>query len=118
MREKILEVSNLFWNAMENADEAGMRAYADPACYFTHIGISCGLEKEIEFYTNKAFQPTSIVFHNKDARVYGNTGVVSTDCDYTLLLNGEETTHHFMVTEVYRLDEMKLVQFTFTALVY
>ena len=40
--------------------------------------------------------------------------------DYSLLLNGQETTHHFAVTEVYvrQGDEWKLVQFSFTALVY
>ena len=42
-----------------------------------------------------------------------------TDVDYSLLLGGKETTHHFMTTEVYqnRNGEWKLIQFTFTALV-
>lgn len=52
--------------------------------------------------------------------MFGDTGVVLTDCDYSLLLGGKETTHHFMVTEVYTQDEKrwKLVTFSFTALVY
>lgn len=43
-----------------------------------------------------------------------------TDCDYGLLLGGKPTTHHFAVTEVYTKDgnDWKLVQFSFTALVY
>ncbi len=116
MAEKILEVSRKFWDAMERADEAGMREIAHPDCVFTHIGITCGLDQEIGFYTSKAFQPTGIEFHKQDVRTFGNTTVVLSDCDYSLLLNGEETTHHFMVTEVY--VEEKLVQFSFTALVY
>lgn len=120
MTNQVISVSDKFWAAMEAADEAGMRAYAVPDCTFVHIGVTCQLDKEIEFYTSGAFKPTELLFHSKDARVYGDTAIVITDCDYSLLLGGKPTTHHFAVTEVYsRLDdEWKLVQFSFTALVY
>ncbi len=120
MNQELLETSNQFWNAMEHADETGMRRYADPNCNFVHIGATCKLDKEIGFYTSKTFQPTDITFHSKTAEVFGTTGIVLTDCDYSLLLDGQETTHHFMVTEVYSkaADEWKLVAFSFTALVY
>lgn len=81
---------------MEHADEAGMRACTDPDCNFVHIGITCKLDKEIEFYTCGAFQPTDITFHSQKAEVFGDTGIVLTDCDYSLLLDGKETTHHFI----------------------
>lgn len=120
MINQVIKTSDEFWKAMENADEAGMRALALEDCTFVHIGITCKLDKEIEFYTSGAFKPTDLVFHSKDARIYGNSAVVITDCDYGLLLDGKPTTHHFAVTEVYTLveDQWKLVQFTFTALVY
>ena len=120
MKEKIIETSRKFWDVMEHADEEGMRAIADPDCRFVHIGITCGLDKEIEFYTSGAFKPTQIKFNNRDVTVYGDTAVVITDCNYTLLLNGNETTHHFAVTEVYKKDteEWKLLQLSFIALVY
>ena len=103
MEEKILAASKAFWDAMEHADEAGMRAAADPNCNFVHIGITCKLDKEMEFYTSGAFKPTDITFHSKKAEVFGggSTAVVLTDCDYGLLLDGKPTTHQFMVTEVY-----------------
>ena len=118
--DQLLTVSQKFWDAMEHADEAGMRACADPNCNFVHIGITCKLDKEIEFYTSGAFQPANITFHSQKAEVFGATGVVLTDCDYSLLLDGKETTHHFMVTEVYAQQEgsWKLCTFSFTALVY
>lgn len=119
MEKQVLEVSKNFWKAMENADEKGMRLYANKNCQFVHIGITCGLDKEIEFYTSGAFKPTNITFHDQKVNIFNNTAVVLTDCDYALLLNGKETTHHFAVTEVYSLEESwKLVQFSFTALVY
>lgn len=120
MKEKVLEVSEKFWEAMEHADEDGMRRYADPDCNFVHIGITCKLDREIAFYTNGDFQPTNITFHSKTCDLFADTAVVITDCDYSLLLNGKETTHHFAVTEVYawKEDTYKLVTFTFTALVY
>lgn len=120
LNDQLIETSQRFWDAMEHADEAGMRAVADPECTFVHIGISAPLDQEIGFYTSGAFQPTSIVFHSQTPSVFGDTGVVITDCDYALLLDGKETTHHFAVTEVFnRVDDAwKLVTLSFTALVY
>lgn len=120
MTNQVIAVSDKFWKAMETADGVGMRALAVSDCTFVHIGITCELDKEIEFYTSGAFKPTELVFHSKKARIYGDTAVVITDCDYSLLLGGEPTTHHFVVTETYSMIEgqWKLVKFSFTALVY
>ena len=120
MENLILETSKKFWNFMENADEAGMRSIADPNCQFVHIGITCGLDKEIAFYTKGIFKPTCIEFNDQKVNVFGQTAVVITDCVYALLLEGKETSHHFAVTEVYTLHQQtcQLVQFSFTALVY
>ena len=38
MKNEILVISQKFWQAMERADEAGMREIADPNCCFVHIG--------------------------------------------------------------------------------
>lgn len=120
MKDKILETSQKFWDAMEHADEAGMREIADANCNFVHIGITCKLDKEIGFYTSGEFQPTEIKFNSQNVDIYGDTAVVITDCNYGLLLGGKPTTHHFAVTEVYNksADDWKLVTFSFTALVY
>lgn len=82
MKNDLLALSQKFWDAVEHADESGMRACADPECNFVHIGITCNLDKEISFYTSGTFQPTDITFHNKTAEVFGSTGIVLTDCDY------------------------------------
>ncbi len=120
MEEKILQLSKSFWKAMENADESAMRQIADPECTFVHIGGTCGLNEEIRCYTEKIFNPTEITLHDQKLHLFGETAIVVTDCDYGLLLNGKPTTHHFAVTEVYlhKENEWKLIQFTFTALVY
>ena len=44
MNETLLDISRQFWEAMEHADEVGMRACAHPDCNFVHIGITCKLE--------------------------------------------------------------------------
>ena len=120
MKEKILAVSKKFWDAMERADELGMREIADTNCNFVHIGITCKLDREIGFYTSGEFKPTEIKFNSQNVDIYGDTAVVITDCNYGLLLNEKPTTHHFAVTEVYSKsgEEWKLVTFSFTALVY
>ncbi len=113
-----LEASEAFWTAMEAADEAGMRAVADPGCTFVHIGMTCKLDEEIGFYTGGIFQPTKLDFHGKSVELFGDTAIVITDCNYALQLGGMSTEHHFAVTEVYTLQEgqWKLIQFSFTAL--
>lgn len=63
---------------------------------------------------------TDFIGYLQKATLFQDTAVVLTDCNYSLLLNGQETTHHFAVTEVYirQDDSWKLIQFSFTALVY
>lgn len=120
MEHKIIEISQKFWQAMERADETKMREIADPSCRFVHIGVTCGLDEEVRCYTSGLFKPTEIKFNSQSVQFFGSTAIVITDCNYGLLLNGAFTTHHFAVTEVYiqREKEWKLVQFSFTALVY
>ena len=120
MRETVLALSGKFWDGMLYADEAAMREVADPDCCFVHIGMNADLDHEIEAYTRKIFQPTDITIHNQEVKEFGDVAICLTDVDYGLLLGGNPTTHHFMVTEVYQkqADTVKLIQFTFTALVH
>lgn len=105
---------------MLKRDGEAMFALADPDCTFVHIGTNADLEKEVHYYTSGAFNPTNIDIHSQQVNIFDNTAIVLTDVDYGLLLNGSETTHHFMVTEVWQNqnEEWKLIQFSFTALVY
>ena len=82
-----------------------------PHCNFVHIGVTCKLDKEIEFLHQRGLSANGHHLPQQNSGCFGSTGVVLTDCDYTLLLNGQETTHHFMVTEVYNktAEEWKLV---------
>lgn len=120
MDQQLLTTSQRFWKAMEQSDVAVMEEIAHKDCCFVHIGVTCGLDEEMKCFADKIFQPTEIVLHKQTPTVWGNAGIVITDCDYGLLLGGKPTTHHFAVTEVYtRVEEQwKLVQFSFTALVY
>ena len=71
-----------------------------PTAIFVHIGVTCKLDKgKSRVYTSGAFQPLDVTFHNKTVDVFGSTGVVLTDCDYTLLLNGQGDHSSLMVTE-------------------
>lgn len=119
MNEETKALSQKFWQALEKSDTKTMRSIASPDCYFVHIGGNCDLDKEMDAFDTKAFQPTKITLHNQKVMDHGNTSIVVSDVDYGLLLDGKPTTHHFMTTEVFVKDkEWKLVQFTFTALVY
>ncbi len=120
MKDTIIDLSMKFWNALKEADTAGMRSVCDPGCYFVHIGMNCGLDHEMEAFDKKLFQPTDITIHSQEVKEWGDVAICLTDVDYGLLLGGKETTHHFMTTEVYqrRGNDWKMIQFTFTALVH
>ena len=120
MKEQILQLSQQFWKALEKADTAGMRALCDPNCFFVHIGGNCDLDREMDAFEKKVFQPTEITMHSQEARMFGDVAIVISDVDYGLLLGGQPTIHHFTTTEVFWLqnNEWKMIQFTFTALVH
>lgn len=116
----VIDCSKAFWNAMLVRDGKGMRDLCDPSCMFVHIGTNADLDQEVKYYEDDIFHPTDITIHDQKAYEHGNVQIVLTDVDYTLLLDGKETTHHFMVTEVWQgnSESYHLIQFSFTALVY
>ena len=120
MKEQVLKQSRVFWKGLEKADTAAMRSVCDDKCFFVHIGGNCDLDREMDAFEKKVFQPTKIVLHSQEARDFGSAAIVISDVDYGLLLGGQPTTHHFTTTEVFQLqnDEWKMIQFTFTALVH
>ena len=83
------------------------------------VTISASLFISAEAFDKKVFQPTEIILHGQEARLFGDVAIVISDVDYGLLLGGQPTTHHFTTTEVFQKqgDVWKLIQFTFTALV-
>ena len=119
MKEQVLKQSQAFWKGLEKADTAAMRSVCDDKCFFVHIGGNADLDKEMEFFEQKVFQPTEIILHGQETRLFGDTAIVLSDVDYGLLLGGQPTTHHFTTTEVFQKQGgvWKLIQFTFTALV-
>ena len=87
IKQELIELSRAFWTATEKADEQAMRRIADENCTFVHIGMTCGLDEEIGYYTSGTFQPTEIDIHGQTANLFDSTAVVITDCDYTLNIN-------------------------------
>lgn len=118
--EPVLNLSKKFWKGLEAADVEAMRSVCDPDCYFVHIGGNCDLAQEMNAFSEKIFQPTEVVLNKQEVKDFGDTAIVISDVDYGLLLDGKPTTHHFATTEVFlrQSGAWKLIQFTFTALVY
>jgi hypothetical protein len=67
--ENVNEISKGFWKALEAADTATMHAQCDPKCYFVHIGGNCNLDKEMEAFENKVFQPTGIKMNKQEEKI-------------------------------------------------
>ena len=118
--DQVLNLSKKFWKGLEAADVEAMRSVCDPDCYFVHIGGNCDLDKEMNAFAEKIFQPAEVVLNQQEVKDFGDTAIVISDVDYGLLLDGKPTPHHFATTEGFHREsaEWKLIQFTFTALVY
>lgn len=63
MKEQVLKQSQVFWKGLEQADTAAMRSVCDDKCFFVHIGGNCDLDREMDAFEKKVFQPTEIVLH-------------------------------------------------------
>ena len=98
MKEQVLKQSQVFWKGLEQADTAAMRSVCDDKCIFVHIGGNCDLDREMDAFEKKVFQPTEIILHGQEARLFGDAAIVISDVDYGLLLGGQPTTHHFTTT--------------------
>ena len=59
-----------------------------------HIGGNCDLDKEMNAFAEKVFQPTEVVLRQQEVKDFGDTAIVISDVDYCLLLDGKPTTHH------------------------
>ena len=68
MKEQVLKQSQVFWKGLEQADTAAMRSVCDDKCFFVHIGGNCDLDREMDAFEKKVFQPTEIVLHSQEAR--------------------------------------------------
>lgn len=55
--DQVLNLSKKFWKGLEAADVEAMRSVCDPDCYFVHIGGNCDLDKEMNAFAEKIFQP-------------------------------------------------------------
>lgn len=62
MKDKVIEQSQKFWQSLEKADSKGMREACDPDCWFVHIGMSCGLDEEMEAFDKKLFSRHKLIF--------------------------------------------------------
>ena len=71
MKEQVLKQSRVFWKGLEQADTAAMRSVCDDKCFFVHIGGNCDLDREMDAFEKKVFQPTEIVLHSQEARAFG-----------------------------------------------
>ena len=69
MKEQVLKQSQVFWKGLEKADTAAMRSVCDDKCFFVHIGGNCDLDKEMEAFDKKIFQPTEITLHGQEAHL-------------------------------------------------
>ena len=67
MQEQVLKQSRVFWKGLEKADTAAMRSVCDDKCFFVHIGGNCDIDREMDAFEKKVFQPTEITLHSQEA---------------------------------------------------
>lgn len=118
--EKVVEVSNKIWDAIQNEKADVLVDLIHQEARFVHMGITMSRDGEIE-----AIQERNIIFKEIDFQESTTYNVDSTvillnKLIMTAVVNGKEVTNPFVVTEVYTESghELKLASMSYTRIIY
>lgn len=118
--EKVIDLSNLIWNAMQTQDVSILEEYVHSQALFVHMGVTFNRNSELDVIKKKGIVYQSIDFQEKTLTEFENTYVLLNKLILTAVVNGNEVVNPFVVTEVYvkEKDTLKLVSMSFTKIIY
>lgn len=115
--EKIHDVSNRIWKAMQERDVSTLNALIHEEAEFVHMSRTLNRKQEIDVILEGDIVYKNIEFIEKSVRVFGSTEIILNRLDLTAVVKGNEVQNAFVVTEVYTQDvhgQLKLASLAFT----
>ncbi|MFC0476753.1 nuclear transport factor 2 family protein [Robertmurraya beringensis] len=118
--EKILEVSNKIWDAIQNVKEDVLVDLIHQDARFVHMGVTLSRDGEIDIIKKGGIVYKEIDFQESTIHEMESTVVLLNKLKMTALVYGNEVTNPFVVTEVYTKngDTFKLASLSYTRINY
>lgn len=118
--ENVLEVSNQIWNAFLDNNPDALVDLAHQDALFVHMGVTQSRDGEIEIIKKGVITCKEVDFQEKTIKEMDSTIILLNKLRLTAVVNGEEVTNPFVVTEVYTKNEstLKLASMSYTKINY
>jgi len=117
---KALEVSKEIWNAIQNEKIDVLVDLVHKDAMFVHMGVTLSRESEIDTIKERGIVYKEIDFQESTIKEMESTVVLLNKLKLTAIVNGNEVTNPFVVTEVYTRNgnTLKLASMSFTKINY
>jgi ketosteroid isomerase-like protein len=118
--EKVSELSSNIWDAIQNEKADVLVDLVHPEACFVHMGVTLSRDGEIEVIKEGVIIYKEIDFQESTIKDMGATVILLNKLELTAVVNGNEVTNPFVVTEVYTKngDELKLASMSYTRINY
>jgi hypothetical protein len=96
-----------------------LNALFDEQAVFVHMGATFTKEQELEVVRTGRIHYRDVEIEDVSLRIVGSTAIVLTTLELTAVVDGNEVTNPFVVTEAYARfgDAWKLASMSFTRLI-
>lgn len=118
--EKVFEVSNKIWDAIQNEKIDVLVDLVHPEAIFVHMGVTLSREDEIEVIKSKKIVYKEIDFQEKTVHEMESTVILLNKLKLTAIVGGNEVVNPFVVTEVYTKnnEKLRMASLSFTKITY
>lgn len=117
---KVLEVSNQIWDAIQKEKVDDLVNLVHQDALFVHMGVTLSRDGEIDIIKEKGIVYKVIDFQESTVKEMESTVILLNKLKLTAIVNGNEVTNPFVVTEVYtkNRDTLKLASMSYTRINY
>src|SRR5699024_10750565 len=118
--EKVVEISDKIWRAIQTEETDAVIELVHPAPMFVHMGITLSRDDEINVIEERGIVYKEIDFQEKTIKEMESVVILLNKLKLTAVVNGEEVTNPFVVTEVYTKDgeNLRLASLSYTRINY
>ena len=118
LEQEIMDLSKKKWHWMSERNIDALHALFHEKSVFVHMGGAWGKEREIDIIKSGAIHYKKADIHEVSVNLVENTAVLLNRITLLAVVDGNEVTNLFMVTEVYvqQNDHWKLAPLSFTKL--
>lgn len=99
--QELLDLSKTKWAWMAGKNIEALNGLFDENCVFVHMGGSWGKLQELNTIKGGKIWYKKAEVYGASVNLFGNTAILLNDIDLLAVVDGNEVTHAFMVTEVY-----------------